>query len=104
MKNHGMESSKNILFYKLKTDSQLDHMDGQTLDIQELKDLSIAQLEVTFALEELLLMLISKHAFLLESTSQELMLRSCQVNGNFKLDHALEFNLEIICGLPDIYL
>tara|TARA_B110000285_G_C15036845_1_gene569752 strand:- start:660 stop:761 length:102 start_codon:yes stop_codon:yes gene_type:complete len=33
-------------------------MDGQMLDIQELKDLSIALLVVTFALEEQSLMLI----------------------------------------------
>ena len=99
-----MESSKNILFCKLKTDSPQDHTDGQTLDIQDLKDLSIAQLVVTFASEELLLMLILKHACLLELTSQELMLKLCQDNGNSKLDHALELNLEITCGPLDIYL
>jgi hypothetical protein len=75
MRSHGTELSKNILFCKLKIDSQLDHMDGQMLDIQELKDLSIAQLVVMFALEELLLMLILKLVFMQELTSQEPMLR-----------------------------
>jgi len=78
-------------------------MDGQMLDIQELKDLSIALLVVTFASEEQSLMLILKHAFILELTFQEQMLKLCQVNGNSKLDHVLELNLEITCGLPDIY-
>jgi hypothetical protein len=78
-------------------------MDGQMLDIQELKDLSIALLVVTFASEEQYLMLILKHAFMLESTFQEQTLKLCQVNGNSKLDHALELNLEITCGLLDIY-
>jgi len=79
-------------------------MDGQTLDIQDLKDLSIAQLEVTFASEELLLMHILKHACLLESIFQELMLRLCQDNGNSKLVHALAYQLVITCGPPDSYL
>jgi hypothetical protein len=83
-KSHGMELSKNILFYKLKTDSQQDLTDGQTLDIQELKDHSIALLEVMFALEEQLLMLILKLAFMLELISQELTPKSCQDNGNSK--------------------
>jgi hypothetical protein len=104
MKSHGLESSKNTLFYKLKTDLPQDHMDGQTLDIQDPKDHSIAQLVVTFASEELLQMLILKHACLLELTSQELMLKLCQDNGNSKLDHALVLNQVITCGLLDIYL
>jgi len=52
VKSHGMELSKNILFCKHKIDSQLILMDGQMLDIQELKDLSIALQVVTFASEE----------------------------------------------------
>lgn len=100
-KNHGTELSKNTLFYKLKTDSQPDLTDGQMLDIQEPKDHFIALLEVTFASEEQLPMLILKLAFLLESTSQELTPKSCQDNGNSRLDHVLELNQEITCGLLD---
>ena len=102
--SHGMELSKNILFCKLRIDLQQDHTDGQMLDIQELKVHSIAQQVVTFALEELLLTHILRLAFMLELISQELMLKLCQDNGNFKLVHALEFNLEITCGLLDSYL
>ena len=98
-----MELSKNILFYKLKIDSQLDHMDGQMLDIQELKDHSIALLVEMFALEELLLMLTLKLAFMLGLIFQEPTLKLCQVNGNSKLVHALELIKETICGLPDIF-
>lgn len=98
-----MELNKNTLSYQFKTNSLLAHMDGQMLDIQELKDLSIALLEVTYASEELLLMLIIKHAYLLDLIFQELMLKLCQDNGNSKLDHALVFNLEITCGPLDGY-
>jgi len=81
----------------------LSHMDGQIMVSQETKDHIIAQLEEMFALEELLWMLIWKHACMLELKSQELMLKSCQVNGNSKLDHALELKKEIIYGWQDIF-
>jgi hypothetical protein len=60
-------------------------MVGQMLDSQVTKVHIIVQLEVMSHLEEQLLMLIINVAFMLELTSLEQMLRSCQDNGNFKL-------------------
>lgn len=77
-------------------------MDGQTLVSQELKDLTIAQLEEMSTLEETLLMLITNVAYMQESKSQEQMLKFFQDNGNSKLDLALVLNKETTFGLPDI--
>jgi hypothetical protein len=77
-------------------------MDGLTLDFQETKDLIIVQLEEMSTLEDKLPMLIINVVYMLESKSQELTLRSFQVNGNSKLDHALELNKETTFGLLDI--
>jgi hypothetical protein len=79
-------------------------MAGHLVVIQELKALTIAQSVAMFALEELFQMLISNVVFMLDLTYPELMLRSCQVNGNIKLAHVREFKLEITCGLQDIFL
>ena len=89
MKSHGMELNKNILFFKLKIDSRRDPMDGQMLDIQDNKDLIIAQPEEMSALEEQLQMLIISVVFSLELPFQEQMLKLCQVNGSTKLDQLL---------------
>jgi hypothetical protein len=78
-------------------------MDGLTLDFQETKDLIIVQLEEMSTLEDKLPMLIINVVYMLESKSQELTLRSFQVNGNSKLDHAWESSKEIIFGLQDIF-
>lgn len=98
-----MELSKNTPFFNLKIDSQLDHMDGQLVGIQEPKVLTIVQLEAMSVSEEKLLMLIITAAFMLESLFQELTPRLCQDNGSSKLDHATLSIQEITCGLLDIF-
>jgi hypothetical protein len=45
--------NKNILSWKSKTNSQLSLSDGHHLDSQDHRDLTIAQLEPTTAMEEL---------------------------------------------------
>jgi hypothetical protein len=64
-------------------------MDGQKMDIQVAKVHTIAQLVEMSLLEEMSLMLTTNAVFMLESKSRERMLRSCQDNGNSKLDLAL---------------
>ena len=103
MKNHGSVLSKNTFFFNSKTVSKLDHMAGLILDFQETKVLTIVQLVEMLILEEQLLMLTINVAFMLELKFQELMLKYFLVNGNSKLDHALELNKEIIYGLQDIF-
>lgn len=88
MKNHGLVLSKNTFCFNKITVSRQDHMDGLTLDFQETKDLIIVQLEEMSTLEDQLPMLIINVVYMLESKFQELTLRSFQVNGNSKLDHA----------------
>ena len=93
MKSHGTESSKNIPFLPRTIDSLLSHSDGHQMDTQETKDHTTAVLEETLLLEELLLMLITNAASMLASKFQELMLRSCQDNGNIKLVQPLVSNV-----------
>ena len=70
-KNHGLVSNKNILFFQTEINSTPILTDGLNLVSQDLKDHTIAQLELMSALAELLLMLIIKHASLLELLFQE---------------------------------
>jgi len=70
---------------------------------QDLKDHTIVQLEPTCVLEESSPICTTERALLLASISQEPMLRSCQVSGNFRSDHALEFQLVIIFGWRAIF-
>jgi len=87
MNNHGLESNKNIFFYKHKLTFLLDLMDGQVLDSQEFKDLTIVQLEVMLILEDLLQMLIINAVCMQELKFLEQMQKYSLVNGNSKLDH-----------------
>lgn len=101
--SHGSVLSKNIFCSNKAIIFRLVHMDGQILVSQETKDLIIAQSEVMLTLEETLLMLITNVVCMLESRSQELMLRYSLDNGNSKLDHVSELNKETIFGLLDIF-
>jgi hypothetical protein len=100
--SHGSVLSKNILSLKAKTNSPLAHMDGQSLVTQVTKDHITAQLEVMLLSEELFVILITKHAFTVDSVFLEQMLRSCQDNGSIKLDQPLVSNKEITSGCQDI--
>lgn len=83
-----MVLSRNTLFLPTETNSTLTHMDGLHQDIQDLKDHTTALLVEMSALEEPLLMLTTKHAYMLVSQFLEQTLKSCQDNGNSKLDLA----------------
>ena len=54
-------------------------------------------------MEETLLMLTTNAVYMQESKFQELMQKYSLVNGNSKLDLALESSKEIIYGLQDIF-
>ena len=54
-------------------------------------------------MEETLLMLTTNAVYMQESKFQELMQKYSLVNGNSKLDLALESSKEIIFGLQDIF-
>ena len=103
VKSHGMELSKNTLFLLLKIDLLPDLMDGQMQVIQDNKVHFIVQLEEMFALEEQLLTHITNVAYMQDWKFQELTQKSCQDNGNFKLDQLLELKPVTISGLPDIF-
>ena len=64
MKSHGSELSKNTLSYKKTTDLPPTHMDGQVQVSQETKAHTTALLEEMLLSEELLPMLITRHAFM----------------------------------------
>ena len=103
VKSHGMELSKNTLFYKLKTDLPQDHMDGQMLVIQDNKVHSIVQLVEMYASEEQLPMHTTSVVFLLDLIFQEQTLKLCQANGNSKLDQLLVSKQAITFGPQDIF-
>jgi hypothetical protein len=88
--NHGSVLSKSIFFSNNKTVFKLDHTDGLILDSQEIKALTTVQLEEMLTLEEQLLMLIINVAFMPESKFQGRTQKYFPVNGNSKLDLALE--------------
>lgn len=101
--SHGSVLSRSISCYSKTTTFRLVHMDGQTLVSQETKDLTIAQLEEMWTLEETSLMLITNVAYMQESKFQEQMQKFFLDNGNSKLDHALVLNKETTFGLLDIF-
>lgn len=101
-KNHGSESNKNTQFLRTVISSESIHMDGQHLVTQPTRVHTTAQSVAMFASEEPLLMLITRLASMLDSKFPELMLRSCQANGNFRLDLALELNKVTTFGPLDI--
>ena len=73
-------------------------MDGQPLAILDLKDHTTVQLDPMYALEERLQMLIIKLVSMQVSIFQVQMLKSCQVNGNSKLDLVQVLKWVIIFG------
>ena len=96
MRSHGSESNKNIPSWPRTVDSPLDHSDGQQMDTQDLKDHTTAQLVETLPLVEPSTMPITSAAFMLDSTFLELMLKSCQDNGNSRSVHAQVLSKETI--------
>jgi len=77
-------------------------MDGHKLGSQVIKAHTTALSEAMSALEEPLPMLTTNAAFMQVLTSQEQTPKSCQVNGNTKLDPAYQLKSEITSGWQDI--
>jgi hypothetical protein len=96
--SHGLELNKNTVSYQFKTNSLLILLDGLILDSQDLKELTIARWDLNLVMGVALWILTTKYVLLLVSKLLELMLRLCQDNGNFKLDHVLELKWLITYG------
>ena len=70
-----MGLSKNIPYWKVRTDSVLNLMDGHLMDIQETKDLITVQWELMSTLEEQSLTHITGAVYIQVSIFQEQMLK-----------------------------
>jgi len=82
--NHGLVLNKSTHYLSQRTNSLLNHWDGPHQDFLDLKDLTIVQLELTFAMVEQLWMLITKLVSTQALRYLEPTVKSCQVNGSTK--------------------